>query len=443
MWNKESIQTKYLIIGNSAGGIGAAEAIREIDCIGRVIMVTDEPYFAYSRPLIAKLLTAERNLQEIYFRSPQFYAESGIELMTSVRVERILPDENLAILHDGRQIAWEKLLLAIGGKPIIPQVEGIDLPGVFHFINIDDAEKIAGYLKDVKKAVVIGGGLIGLSVSEALYKKGVNVSIIEMRDRILNTIIDKTGSAMAAEAIEKKGLEIVVNHTVSCIEGKHSVKAVVLDDGRGIPCDIVISAIGVMPRMELAAEAGLKTGRGIIVEQNMATSHADIYACGDVAEAFDFIREAKGVIPIWPNAYIGGRTAGYNMAGQQAQYPHCTAMNSLNYFGINLVSAGVVNAPEGEGHETMSQHKADLYKKIVTKDNRIVGLVFVNDIEKSGLIFGLMRDRIDTDGFKQFLLDDDFGLSYLPTLLRQQHLGYAQNTSADALLENKEKVLAR
>jgi nitrite reductase (NADH) large subunit len=443
MWNKESIQTEYLIIGNSAGGIGAAEAIREIDRVGRIIMVTDEPYFAYSRPLIAKLLTAERNVQEICFRTPQFYAESGIELMTSVRVERILPDEHLAILHDGRQIAWGKLLLATGGQPIIPQIDGIDLPGVFHFIDINDAEKIADYIKEVKKAVVIGGGLIGLSVSEALYKKGIQVSIVEMRDRILNTIIDKTGSAMAAQAIEKKGIEIIINHTLSRIEGKHSVKAAVLDDGREIPCDVILAAIGVIPRIELAVRAGLKTGRGIIVDQNMTTSHADIFTCGDAAEAFDFIREAKGVIPIWPNAYIGGSTAGCNMAGQQAQYPPCTVMNSLNYFGINLVSAGIVNATEGEGYEILSRHAADLYKKIVTKDNHIVGLVFINDIEKSGLIFGMMRDRIDIEGFKQFLLDDDFGLSYLPTPLRQQHLGNAQNINTDGLLENKKKVLAR
>jgi NAD(P)H-nitrite reductase large subunit len=155
----------------------------------------------------------------------------------------------------------------------------------------------------------------------------------------------------------------------------------------------------------------------------MRTDHADIFACGDAAEAYDFIMETQAVIPIWPNAYIGGRTAGRNMAGGISEYPHCTVMNAVNYFGINLVSAGIVNTlNDKEGYEILARQDAGTYRKIVIRENRIVGLVFINDIEKSGLIFGLIRDKINIKEFKHFLLNDDFGLSYLPKELRRQHL---------------------
>ena len=181
-----------------------------------------------------------------------------------------------------------------------------------------------------------------------------------------------------------------------------------------MPCDLLLVAIGVLPRSELALDAKLAINRGILVDHYMATNYPDIYACGDVAQAYDFAYGENRLSPIWPNAYIGGRTAGYNMAGIATEYPGGTAMNSLNYFGIDIASAGIATVPSSNGYEVISRQESNTYRKVVLKDNIIVGMISVGNIEKSGIIFGLMRDRVGVDSFKQSLLADDFGLAFLP-----------------------------
>jgi NAD(P)H-nitrite reductase large subunit len=182
-------------------------------------------------------------------------------------------------------------------------------------------------------------------------------------------------------------------------------------------------AIGVLPRIELVHGSGIKVNRGILVDRSMATNHPDVYACGDVAESYDFIYGANRLTAIWPNAYIGGRTAGQNMAGVKAEYPGGTAINSLNYFGLDIAAAGIVVPPDSNGYELMSKQNGDVYQKLVLKDNLIVGMICVGTVEKSGIILGLMRDKVNVGDFKQALLAEDFGLISLPRELWQERLG--------------------
>jgi NAD(P)H-nitrite reductase large subunit len=416
------MQTRYLIIGNSAGGIGAAEAIRQVDKEGALTIVSEEPYPAYSRPAISKYLAGERTFEGILFRPLNFYEQNNILFLPGKKVTRLELDGRTAWLEDNEQIVWEKLLLAVGGKPIFPKMKGSDKRGVFTFANLDDAKAVDRFLDNARKAVVIGGGLIGISVTEALVKRGVEVIVVEMKERILNTILDQQASLMAEEVLKQAGVEIITSHTVVEITGRRTVKEVILDNGDTMPCDLVVVAIGVSPRPELALDAKLKVNRGIVVDHHMATNHPDVYACGDVAEAYDFVYEENRLTPIWPNAYIGGRVAGYNMAGISAKYPGDTAMNSLNYFGIDITSAGMPTAPNDDGYEVISKQESSTYQKVIMKDNFIVGMISVGNIEKSGIIFGLMRDRVNVEGFKQSLLADNFGLAFFPRALWQERL---------------------
>jgi NAD(P)H-nitrite reductase large subunit len=416
------MQTRYLIIGNSAGGIGAAEAIRQVDKEGAVTIVSEEPYPAYSRPLISKYLAGEHTLEGILFRPLDFYAQNNILFLPGKKVRRIELDHRTAWLADGEQIAWEKLLFAVGGKPIFPEMKGSDKRGVFTFTKLDDAKAIARFLDSKRKAVVIGGGLIGISVTEALVKRGADVIVVEMKERILNTILDQQASLMAEEVLKQAGVAIITGHTVVEITGRGTVKEVILDNGDTIPCDLVVVAIGVSPRPELALDAKLEINRGIVVDHHMATNHPNVYACGDVAEAYDFVYGENRLTPIWPNAYIGGRIAGFNMAGVTAEYPGGTTMNSLNYFGIDITSAGMPTAPNDDGYEVISRQESSTYQKVILKDNLIVGMVFVENIEKSGIIFGLMRDKVNVESFKQSLLVDNFGLAFFPRPLWQEWL---------------------
>jgi NAD(P)H-nitrite reductase large subunit len=411
-------KTNYLIIGNSAGGIGAAEAIRQVDKVGTVTIVSDEPYPTYSRPLISEYLAERRPLVKMLYRQPDFYKENDIQVILGQKVTGLNISKRNIKLEDGRTIAWEKLLLATGGSPIVPGIEGIELKGVFTFNKLDDAKAIDEFLRQYRrevKAVVIGGGLIGVSVTEALVKRGIEVTIVEMKERILNTILDEEASALVATNLEKAGVKIITGHTVARINSYLPGEAtgVSLDDSRPLPCEIVIIAIGVQPRLELVSGSGIRTNHGIVVDRYMATSSPDVYAGGDVAEAYDFVYGENRLIPIWPNAYIGGRTAGFNMAGIPTEYPGGTAMNSLKYFGLDVVSAGIVTPPD-DSYQVLSEKYDNSYHKVILKDGLLVGMVFIGNIEKSGIVFGLMKDKVNVDGFKQKLVASDFGLVSLP-----------------------------
>jgi NAD(P)H-nitrite reductase large subunit len=407
---------KYLIIGNSAGGIGAAEAIREVDSRGKITIVSDEPYPVYSRPLISEYLASRRPLERMLFRPADFYEKNRIQTILGQKAEEVDIGEHTVRLGKGRKIGWQKLLLATGGLPIVPRMEGAGHSGVFTFGTLDDAKAIDQYLsRRVERAVVIGGGLIGVSAAEALTKRGFEVTIVEMKERILNTILDEEASALAAERLKEAGVKIVTGHTVAAVSSYYlsgEVTGVTLDDSRPIPCELVIVAIGVQPRTDLAG-TGIKVNRGIVVDRHMATSSADVYACGDVAEAYDFVYGQNRLTPIWPNAYLGGRIAGFNMAGVTKEYQGGTSMNSLKYFGLAIVSAGMVEPPD-DSYEVLTKEREHTYKKVILKDGLVVGMVFASDIEKSGIIFSLMKERVNVEGFKQALVADDFGLISLP-----------------------------
>ena len=419
-------EAKYLIIGNSAGAIGAAETIRQIDEQGSIIILSDEPYPAYSRPPISEYLTGERGLDEILYRSRDFYESNNIRTILGRRATKLDLARRSVGLADGEMIAFEKLLLATGGTPIVPPMDGLDKQGVFTFTTLDDAKGIGEKLTESRKAVVIGGGLIGISVTDALTKRGIEVVIVELMDRILGTVLDVEASQMAGEVVGEAGVTIRTGNTVKTIIGKQSqegtVGGVMLDNGERIDCDLVIVAIGVIPRIELVKDTEIRVNRGILVDRHMATSYPGVYACGDVAESYDYIYECDRVVPIWPNAHIGGRIAGYNMAGKEAEYEGGTAMNSLKYFGLPIASAGMVNPPNDSQYEVISRRDDGRYQKFVLQDDKLVGMVLVRDIERAGILYGLMRDRVNMSGIKDSLLTDEFGLISLPEKILQNRL---------------------
>lgn len=416
------METHYLIVGNSAAAIGAAEAIRQVDATRTLVMVSDEPHPAYSRPLISKVLSKERTIERSLYRPPDFYERNNVTARLGVAVESIRLEQHAALLSGGEVITWKKLLLATGGLPVIPPIKGLDKAGVSPFLTLDHVRTIDGLLHDATRVVVVGGGLIGISAAEALHKRGIEVTVVEMKDRILNTVLDEEGSRIAADRISKAGVCLVTGHTVVEAAGEERVAGAVLDDGEVLPCEVLLLAIGVHPRMALARESGIEVNRGILVDRHMCTSHPDVFSAGDAAEAHDYIEGKNRVVPVWPGAYQGGRTAGLNMAGRPTEYPGITPMNSLGYFGLDIASAGVTSAPADEGWEILSRSDGCNYGKVVIDHGLVKGMVLIGNVDKAGMVHGLMRDRIDVTEFKDDILKDDFGLACMPAEVRQQRL---------------------
>jgi NAD(P)H-nitrite reductase large subunit len=381
------------------------------------------------------------------FRPADFYEANNLQVMLGNKVETLDIKEHTAGLADGRQIAWGKLLLATGGIPIVPPTPGIGKRGVFNFITLDDARSIDRFLNGADRVVVIGGGLIGVSVTEALVERNAKVTVVEMKDSLLNLILDEEVSAMAEEKLQQIGVEILTSHTVAEISStslnRDTVSSVIMDDGRIILCNAVVVAIGVRPRIELARNSGISTNRGIVVNRQMATSHPDIYACGDAAESYDYINGDYRLSPIWPNAYMGGRIAGLNMAGIQYEYQGGASMNSLNYFGLRIASAGIVNPPNNS-YEVLKESKGGNYRKVVIKDGVIVGMILTGNTDKAGIYINLMRNKVNVEDLKNALVADDFNLTSLPEELWLPQLSLPSSAEKYSIIsaEEPEEILA-
>ena len=413
----------YVIIGNSASGIAAIEAIRECDNKGKITVISDEPHFNYSRPLISYLLGKNVTLEAMPCREKDFYKNNGVKLILNKKATKLDLKQKTVVLTDKRKIPFDKLLISTGGIPIIPEIKGSDLEGVFTFVKLVDVERIEKYINDnkVKEAIIIGGGLIGLKATEALIGLKIKVSVVELADRILSTTFDKRSSAIIEASLEKVGCKLITNSTVLEIKRKdRKGKQLILKDKKNILADLVIVAIGVKPNIELVKDTPIKINRGILVNNFMQTSAKDIYAAGDCCEGKDSLLNMNRQIAIWPVAIKQGRIAGFNMAGVKKEYQGSFSMNSVELCGIPTVSMGE-SCPEGKDYQVLEYFQEDksMYKKVVLKENRIVGAIFVGDIERAGIYTGLIKDKIDVSSFKEYLLKEDFGLINLPKEYRK------------------------
>jgi len=424
-------ETKYLIIGNSTAAVHAVEAIRETDQKSSLYLVSDEVSHTYSRPLISYYLGNKVEEEKLFYRPPFFYDLHKVQTFLGEKAVRLDTSARQVTLDDQTDIRFEKLLLATGGAPFVPEIPGLDLPGVFTFTTLDDAQKVKSYIagNQVKRAVVVGGGLIGLKVTEALLALGIRVTILELADRVLSATFDRTASRIIERALKGIGCTCLTGSTVKEIrEGKEKrVGSVTLRDESRVDCDLVIMAIGVKPRVDLTQGTDIKINRGILVDEYLQTNVDGIYAAGDVVESYDLLACVTRPIAILPSAARQGRIAGTNMAGGKKVYEGNMAMNSVELAGVPTISVGLTDpsaladTDRRNGMEVIQEYheKSSVYKKIVLEDNKIVGIILVGKIDRAGIYTGLIKDKIDIASFRENLLKDDFGLLSLPKEYRK------------------------
>ena len=414
----------YLIIGNGVASVGAIEAIRSIDREGPITVISSEPHRVYGRPLISSLLSGKIREKDIFYRPEDFYESNNVTALLGKTVSEIRAGVRQVILESGEVLPFGKLLIATGGVPFIPPIEGRHGPDVYLFTTLDDARKLDSLAEKVTDVVVLGGGLIGLKAAESLHDRGMKVTVVELADRILSAAFDAQAGRIIAKRLADVGIELVLNNTVKeIVRARKRVKSVVLNDGKWLPCSAVVIAIGVVPNKGLAEKAGIKVNRGILTDSSMETDVPGIFAAGDVAEAADMLWGDNRVTPIWPNAYVQGRHAGLAMAGAAKAYAGSIPMNSIEFYGTPTVSMGISNPP-AEGFETLARLETDhnFYRKIVLREGRLVGAVLVGRIERSGVLSGLIQRGTNVESIKQELLRDDFGFSDLPAETRQELL---------------------
>lgn len=417
-------ETKYLIVGNSVAAIAAVTGIREVDEDGAITLVAREPQHTYSRPLITYLLGGKLGPERMHYRPLDWYEQMGVQARLGVEVTHVDPEAHTVVTADGDEIAYERLLIAVGGRPIVPaDVQGVDAEGVFTFTTWADADALKAFIHEqsIDSAVVVGGGLIGLKSVEALLALGIRTTVVELADRMLSATFDQTASRLAQQRLAGAGVEVRCRTTVSSvIKRGGQVAGVRLSDGSEVESGLVIFAIGVLPETGIVEGTTIEVDRGIVVDDRMRTSAEGVFAAGDVAQARELLCGEKRCIAIFPNAYRQGATAGRNMAGGADSFAGGLVMNAVTVVDLPTISVGVTQALDDSYEELVDLDEAELrYRKIVLRGDRIVGAVFVGEIDRAGIITGLIRERIDVSGIREMLLTEDFGLISLPIEYRK------------------------
>lgn len=412
----------YVIIGNSVAAVGAIRGIRNYDNEGTITVLSRENRIAYGRPLISYLLGGTITEKRMAYLPEDFYEKNGVNLLLGAEVVAVDSDKKQVKLAAGDTIPFDKLLVATGGDPFVPPIEGLEGKGkIFTFTTWDDAAKLKAMAYDIQRVVIIGGGLIGLKAAEGLYQLDKKVTIVELADRILSAAFDRTAGRIVAKKMKANGIDVLTEDTVIKIEGDGAeITGVTLKSGEFIPCDTVIVAIGVRPAASFLKGSKVAVNRGVVVDDRMETSAKGIFAAGDVAEARDFFTDGKNPMPIWPDAYIQGDVAGAAMTGNDKGYAGGLAMNSIELFKVPTISMGITNPSDVNEFEilTYQDQQNYQYRKIVLKDNVLMGAVLVGAVDRAGIFAGLMREKIDVTPFRDKLLDVDFGFIHLTKEIR-------------------------
>ena len=389
---------KYVIIGNSTAAVACIEGIRSIDTAGEITVISDEKHHCYGRPTISYCLMGATSRENMKYRPDDFYQKNGVTTLLGERVVSIDAKAKAVTLSDGQKVEYDKLLVATGSRPFVPPMDGLD--GVrdrFSFMTMDDMDALEKVLSPKKRVLVIGAGLIGLKCVEGILDRVGSVTVVDLADRILPSILDSEGAAIIQRQLEGKGVKFILNDCAAKFEGK---KVTLKNSGQEISFDILVVAVGVRANTELVRDAGGNVNRGIVVDTHMRTSLPDIYSAGDCAEGYDSSIGSNRVLALLPNAYFQGKVAGINMAGGEAQQTNAIPMNAIGFFGSHILTAGVY---EGE---CLSHIAGDIYKKLFVKDNKLVGFILINDFLRAGIYTQLVRDKVDLGTVDFELLKD-------------------------------------
>jgi NAD(P)H-nitrite reductase large subunit len=405
---------KYVIIGTGVAGVSAAEAIRQIDPDGPITMIGDETERPYCRPMISLVLEGAMGPEALPIRTAAFYADNKITPILGSRVTAIDVTEKTVRCASGQTLPYDRLLIASGADPRPIKAQGLHLSGISYMRHQGHIRSMLGALPEAKSALVLGGGLVGFKAAYGLLKRGLHVVMLIRSGYPLSMQVDETAGKMVREELVRHGLEVHVGTQVTAFEGNRRVQAAYVADGRTIVCDMVVIGKGVLPALSFVPREHIDVDLGVLVGSRMETSVAGIYAAGDVAEGVDIARKTRWVNAIWPEAVIQGRIAGMNMAGRGVNGKGSLSRNVMRIFDMDVLTAGLVAPPPDDtGCEVITRldKRRKLYRKLIFRGDRLIGLVMVNQIEHGGVLMNLIYSGLPVSIPRQRLLEPGFNVS--------------------------------
>ena len=405
---------QYVIIGNGIAGVRAAEAIRVTDPHGDISMIGDETVPPYSRPMISQVLDGSQPHRKLAIRSARFYDECKITPLLGRRADGI-DVANRKVLVSGDRIAFDRLLIASGADPRPHAAEGMDLKNIFYMRTQDHVQQQVAALLQARRAVVLGGGLVGFKAAYGLLKRGLDVTMLITSGYPLAMQVDATAGKMILDALVGHGLKVMVGVSVIAFEGNGSLRAAVTDAGPRLPCDMAIIGKGVLPSRSFIPTDQIEVDLGVVVDAHLQTSAPGIYAAGDAAELVDVARRCRWVNALWPEAASQGSVAGFNMAGRPVAYPGSLSRNVMRIFDLDVLTVGDPHPRAVPGRrviQTGGQAQGS-YRCLVLEDEILVGAVMVNRIEQGGVLRALIENRVPIRLPPESLAKPDFNFAKL------------------------------
>jgi len=394
---------KHLIIGCGTAALSALKQIRKVGSEDEVNLVTMEGHPPYS-PMSLPYVVSERvSRSDIQMVPDDFFSQMNATLLKKRRVVRVDSKDQRVTYDNGKSDTYDRLLIATGSDPIVPPI--LKAAGCFGFHVMDDCLNLIGQLKDRRRIVILGAGLVAMELAAALKEKSHDVTVIAPRERILRRYFDTEASRRMIDLFAENGVAIHLNwgEATSAQKSKNEIR-VCFGQDREMETDMLIACIGVIPRVSFLTDSGIAMTEGIRVDRQMRTNIPTVFAAGDVAEAADFFTGREGLNPILPNAALQGKIAGSNMADKKVDYEGWLPMNTFNFFGHLAVSVGKAVPSEGEDVFMEKDGNRGSYKKIICKEGTLLGAAFIDTDVDVGVFQYLIRRKIDIDKHKESLV---------------------------------------
>ena len=393
----------FVIVGNGAAGIAAAEAIRKLDQDSPITILSEEPCHYYSRIRLIDYLAGKVEEDGLLLKRPEWYQSQGIEVRLGERAVAFDQVRRELSCASGARLGYDRLLIAAGAKSFLPPAPGIDQEMVFTLRTLADARRIVAAARDGRRVVMLGGGILSLEAASALQQLGCEITVVEYFERLLPRQMDRQGSLVLQGLFEALGMRFFLGAKSYEVTGAGTANGVRLADGTTLPGDLVLVGAGVRPDTYLAQASGLAVAKGIEVNDRMETAVAGIFAAGDVAQH-------RGVLyGIWPAAMQQGQVAGTNMAGGEASFTGLAMSNTLKVAGIDLFSLGDID-PDDKLESVVFRDQG-LYKKAVLKEDKIAGAILLGDLSsRSALHQAMNQGRIISDDDRRAMRQGDFSL---------------------------------
>jgi nitrite reductase (NADH) large subunit len=399
---------RVLVVGNGLAGTMASKTLRELSPEAEIEIFAEEKYLYYPKPNLIEFLSGNISQKNLFAFSEEWFASQNISVHLEQPVRRLHLESKQVEVESGNKESYDFLLLANGASSWVPPIAGADKKGVFTLRSLEDALGLLEWIKDHPDVVIIGGGLLGLEIARAIRTGGASVQVVEFFPRLLPRQLDPEGASVLQSKIEDMGITVKLDIATEEILGEERVKGLRFKNGEELKAHTAVVAAGVRPNIRLAADSGLETDKGIIVDDTLQTSHQGVFAAGDNVQHRDKI---YGIIPA---SFNQARTAAFNIAGHEKKYNGTVPSNTLKVVGLDLTSIGVVTPEKGTAEEFRKMIKKEgIYKKIVIQNGKLVGAIWMGTKQNINEISRLILQQVDVEKWKESLMEEDFDFSVL------------------------------